>query len=181
VDPWGVAESPATAGTEPPPLPPRLAHLATLAGWTEWGGEWAFPQVWELPEVAALERAGWMALDGAPYYALLPAVWPPEHRCWVPDRRPRVMARIDPATGHAITVAPWTAADEDDEDETLAAEAAAIGLPPPPRGRIWLLRSPVPGHGTREVLADLHRRVVERGLPQTATSLTRVARETFCG
>ncbi|KAB2348278.1 hypothetical protein [Actinomadura rudentiformis] len=74
-DPWGM-ETPAANDGEPvEPLPPRLAELAALTGKRaiEPGERWPFAKPEELPEVQALARKGWHALDDAPLYCCLPA------------------------------------------------------------------------------------------------------------
>lgn len=66
---------------------------------------------------------GWSPPGPDNFWSLLPAAWPADYRCWLPvpsqERRGR----------------PWLPG---------ADEAAAAGLPAPPDGRRWLLRSPVP-------------------------------------
>ncbi|HEX8001492.1 MAG TPA: hypothetical protein VF519_02225 [Mycobacteriales bacterium] len=129
-DPWGAGERPALVTDEPLPT---FAHV---------------PHVTELPEVKALAAGGWYPLGDAPWAAPLPAVWPREHRCWVADRLPRFVVGGGPPK-------PW--------DETDAADMAAMhdmvveqaGLPPGPRGRLWLLRSPWPGLTMLQVLKAL--------------------------
>jgi len=79
--------------------------------------------------VWALLEAGWERLSAAPLYWLLPAAWPAEHRAWIPVQRP-----------------------EEIEDD-LAPYAAQAGLPPRPRGRDWLLRSPWPTVPVPTILA----------------------------
>jgi hypothetical protein len=145
-DPWGVDVPPALPAAEVGGLPPRLVELAALTGPRPGRDSDVFPAPSELPEVAELEALGWASLDDAPGLWALPAVWPAHLRCWVPDRRPRIArmvtqtvdgAELDvtrPATGEEIDEL------ESDRDEYVA----TLDLPAPPRGRIWLVRSPWP-------------------------------------
>ncbi|GAB3668994.1 hypothetical protein GCM10027589_35940 [Actinocorallia lasiicapitis] len=140
-DPWGWNEPPAGGRLEP--LPERLAELAELRGQLPVGPGVDWPGPGDLPEVAALVDEGWTVLE---YASTLPAVWPPEHRCWVPDRLPRVEADYsDPDDFESpMIIRPWTIdehADHRGEEVDLARQDR---LPAPPPGRIWLLRSPWP-------------------------------------
>ncbi len=145
-DPWGMQQPPAAVGP-PGALPPRLARLAEVQATgvpltREDPCAEGFPRPDELPEVQALVRQGWRALDGAPLYCLLPAAWPPEHRTWVPDRLPRVVMGAT-TDGYFGRIAPR----DDEGDEEVAEQAGharAAELPAPPARRIWLLRSPWP-------------------------------------
>lgn len=147
-DPWGVADPPAVRTV--PPLPPRLARLAEVqrtrvpildANLVD--GD--FPRADELPEVTALAAQGWRPLHDAPLYCLLPAAWPVAHRAWVPDRLPRVGCGGTTATYYGSVVPLPEVGDEDYwEDDTAAEEAREAGLPAPPPGRLWLVRSPWP-------------------------------------
>lgn len=105
-DPWGRDTPPAVPAADLPPLPPRLAELAALSGPRELapGEDLPFASPDELPEVRALAQHGWLALDGAPMWSCLPAVWPVEHRCWVPDRLPPFRKGSD---GRRRWVCPW--------------------------------------------------------------------------
>jgi hypothetical protein len=144
-DPWGIDDPPAVQST--PPLPPRLARLAEVqrtriaipdADLADWG----FPRADELPEVQTLASEGWRPLHEAPLYCLLPAAWPATHRTWVPDRRPRVSCGGTTASYYG-SVMPLPE-DSAWEDDTAAQEAREAGLPAPPTGRLWLIRSPWP-------------------------------------
>jgi hypothetical protein len=148
-DPWGQDEPPAVA--ELPPLPPTLADLATLAGRRPLDKLWTAPEAGDLPEVQQLRADRFRPLEPALDLACLPAVWPREHRCWVPDRLPRVaevyvntqMERTGAFAG-AHYLEPWGAAAYASERDNLLEAAAECGLPAPPEGRRWLLRSPWP-------------------------------------
>lgn len=161
-DPWGFDDPPAVESVAP--LPPRLVRLAEVqqtrvpivdVDLAEWG----FPDAEELPEVQALAADGWRALEAAPLYCLLPAAWPAAHRTWVPDRLPRVSCGGTTATYYGTVMPP---PDEDDETyweaDTAAQAAREAGLPPPPSGRIWLVRSPWP----RLPVAAIHELIWER-------------------
>ena len=141
-DPWGLADPPAPH--EELPLPARLAQLAALTGPVAVAEDdplWAWPAAPELPEVQALMADGWYPLDAAPLHGLLPTVWPREHRCWVPDRLPRIAHRTDGITSF---LAPSRRHRHAAPDELVQEQAIEAGLPLPPAGRIWLLRSPFP-------------------------------------
>ena len=162
-DPWGT-QTPSMIAGEVPPLPPRLAELADLAASGESlvlepGERWEDASAEDLPEVQALVPDGWRPLDEDPLTELLPAVWPPRHRCWVPDRMPKLMSWVCPPEPPMMGALPegHTAARE----EELAAEAAGCGLPAPPPGRLWLLRSPWPTLGLGVVLSMMRRRYDE--------------------
>ena len=139
-DPWGLEDPPAQHADLP--LPPRLATLAALTGQqavSEDDPLWAWPAATELPEVQALVVDGWYPLDGSPLHGLLPTVWPREHRCWLPNRLPRVAHRTD---GFTSFLAPSRRHRHAVPDELVSEQAVEAGLPTPPAGRIWLLRSP---------------------------------------
>lgn len=145
-DPWGSRQPPAIDGTVSP-LPSRLARLAAVQATgiplTEEDPYDAqdFPAAQELPEVQQLMGQGWQPLDGAPLFCLLPAAWPPDHRTWVPDRLPRIgMGATTDSYWGAFVPLP----DDSDLDEHIVDNARRAGLPDPPSGRIWLLRSPWP-------------------------------------
>ena len=165
-DPWGLDDPPATLATEP--LPPRLAALLAVRTRQPWDDR-RFPHPRELPEVAALERQGWYAFDDAPYHLCLPAVWPRAHR-WVRDRLPKVSFGND-------TVEPWSTADVARMAAHYGEVARECGLPPPPPGRLWLVRSPWPGQTVPDLFAAFERGLAERGLRPTTACLTDVARE----
>jgi hypothetical protein len=149
-DPWGLDDPPAEHAALP--LPPRLATLATLTGQqaiSEDDPLWVWPAAPELPEVQVLMVDGWYPLDAAPLHGLLPTVWPREHRCWLPDRLPRVAHRTDGTTSF---LAPSRRHRHAVPDELVSEQAIEAGLPTPPAGRIWLLRSPFPAVPMRVLL-----------------------------
>lgn len=109
---------------------------------------------------------------------MLPAIWPTELRCWLPDRMPKTYGMFDGQRSWVIPVGQQSHSDHrqlapDDFEVELAAE---VGLPPPPRGRIWLLRSPWPSIGLKMVLWLFSRRCDEQGLYEAADFLA-AARE----
>lgn len=179
-DPWGRDTPPALTG-EPPPLPPRLAELAALTGPRDLAPDEAFrlPSFSELPEVQELLGHGWHVLGGELMFMALPAVWPAEHRCWLPDRLPR--ASISSCTGGIRRVEPRSLEDRDEHDAEWAEIAASAGVPAPPRGRIWLLRSPWPSLAYEVVLSILEDRAVEHYGRLTSTEVTAAAREVLSG
>ena len=140
-DPWGVSTPPALEG-EPPPLPPELSQLAGFVAGAEperWPRDRPMPTELDLPEVQALAEQGWQPVSASPETRLLPAVWPSEHRCWVPDRLPPVMLAM---TEDRVWLEPVPESRLAEWEDEVTAEAAAAGLPPRPAGRIWLLPSP---------------------------------------
>jgi hypothetical protein len=172
-DPWGRELPAATAGRRVGPLPARLAELAALTGRRQLapGERWNWPSAADLPEVAALVAEGWQVLEPAPLYLCLPALWPEPHRCWVPDRLPRVGVVFD---GHRRWLTPVTRRREADGTAELAAEC---GLPEPPAGRLWLLRSPWPSLGVGVVLGLVARWCAECGRRDDCAGFTVAARE----
>lgn len=151
-DPWGADTAPLAAHGPVAPLSPRLQRLADIPVGrqiaTPTGFSW--PNVRELPEVAAAQQQGWTALPpDLAWAAWIPAVWPAQHRAWLPDRLPRVqrdsgsVARLNPH---------WW---QDERDEAVAT-CARVGLPAPPVGRIWLVRSPWPELATGLIVGHLY-------------------------
>jgi hypothetical protein len=176
-DPWGRGLPPATLNEPPAPLPSRLADLAALTGRRPLmpGQRWQRPVPEELPEVATRVAAGWRPLEESLPWCCLPAVWPLDHRCWVPDRLPRVTASTCVgADGERHWLGPW---DDEVRQADLAEQAAECGLPEPPHGRLWLLRSPWPSLGLAVVLHLLVRRCERRGLPVMTSGVMETARE----
>lgn len=177
-DPWGLADPPAVRSV--PPLPPRLARLSEVERsrtpiLDADPADLDFPRADELPEVEALADEGWQPLHEAPLYCLLPAAWPAAHRAWVPDRRPRVscLRTTDNYFGW-ITPLP----EELREDDTAATEARAAGLPPPPPGRLWLVRSPWPRLPVSAVY-ELIWAHTERDRRDEVAAVYRAARDVF--
>lgn len=109
-DPWGAGE--------PPALPAGAAPA-------------------ELPDLTPLTATGWHRLCSDPMLSLLPAVWPPHLRCWVPALPDR--SRYD----------------------DLVEIAAEAGYPLPPEGRAWLVRSPWPWLGLDLVILLIRHRAAE--------------------
>ena len=107
-DPWGLNEPAAPHPDPPDPLPPQLAKLASLAAphVVAEGEDWENPGPRALPEVAALLAQGWALPEPDGPYAFLPAVWPPELRCWLPDRLPRISGWFDGRTSMVVPAEP---------------------------------------------------------------------------
>ncbi|MGH9010019.1 MAG: hypothetical protein ACRDYF_09265, partial [Acidimicrobiia bacterium] len=116
-----------------------------------------------LPEVAALLSAGWRVADRSPMWSFLPAVWPQGRRCWVHDRLPRFSWSTPRRRGHPTVITPWTGDVADDLHGFATELLESVGLPPPPRGRIWLLRSPWPSIGVTTAMSLLAVRAPELG------------------
>jgi hypothetical protein len=98
-------------------------------------------------DVPELLGEGWQPLHDAPLYCLLPAAWPPQHRTWVPAPPPQVsvMRTTDQYYPESVPIDVGGPVDEEwEDDDWLADEARAAGLPEPPAERRWLLRSPWP-------------------------------------
>lgn len=165
-DPWGLDESAAPHPEPPEPLPPRLAKMAALSArdLVTDAADWESPGPQALPEVAALLAQGWALLGEDPRHRMLPAIWPTELRCWLPDRMPKIYGMFNGQNSWVIPAGQQDGPDHrhqtpDDFEIDLAAE---VGLPPPPRGRIWLLRSPWPSIGLKMVLWLFARRCDEQ-------------------
>lgn len=160
-DPWGRDDAPLVSPESVPALPPRLADLARLVESGETrelapgDGPFMPTRAEELPEVATAERAGWRSFDSGGYGLVIVAAWPGELRGWLEDRRPRIIFRqwLD---GRREVVPDSGRGDPYPEMCQIADEC---GLPPPPRGRIWLLRSPWPVLGVEVVLRTIWLRV----------------------
>ena len=163
-DPWGIDTPPAVAADALPPLPPRLADLAELEARGERrllqpGEEFHFVGAADLPEVQALAADGWHPASNYPWDYCLPAVWPAQHRCWVPDRLPQIgSASCVGSDGEERQwLVPGDVEDHDEFELSKAWAAEECGLPAPPAGRLWLLRSPWPALGLAVVLHLIHR------------------------
>lgn len=186
-DPWG-RETPSAVDGEVPPLPLRLVELVDLAArgesWVlEPGERWVFPSAEELPEVQVLGVDRWRPLGEEPIFWLLPALWPSPHRCWVPDRLPRMMASVcvqgqgAGARWESVKVEAWPDKVRANAAAEMAEAAAQCGLPAPPPGRLWLLRSPWPTLGLEVVLAMLQRRCDQLGLDWDSSGMFNAARD----
>lgn len=105
----------------------------------------------DLPEVSAAHAEGFYPAHEAPLWCFIPAIWPKSERAWVRDCRVRHLTR-GYSDGRSERL-PWSAAEyaeiEDETNRTLA----ALGLPPRPAGRIWLLRPPA-GYATLQAALD---------------------------
>ncbi|MFD3544704.1 DUF5956 family protein [Streptomyces sp. NPDC058655] len=121
-----------------------------------------------LPEVRELEALGWEPAPEALRWAFLPYVWPPRARTWVPDRSTRwaVETRLD-GHGHitAVECAPLPEADLAGLDAETADALTALGLPPRPRDRLWLLRPIGPFPHLDAVLTHLETRAEAQSIP----------------
>lgn len=171
-DPWGLADPPAPY--EEQPLPQRLAQVAGLTAPREVAGDFEWPRPEELPEVAALVADGWQVLDTDQLeQCLLPAVWPQAYRCWVPNRLPQVFTSFDGTTTRVLPVSMR----RHESYDWPAEWAEQAGLPAPPPGRIWLLRSPWPWLGFSVLLSLLRRRSQSFGSEDSARALVQAGSE----
>ncbi|MFB6577229.1 MULTISPECIES: DUF5956 family protein [unclassified Streptomyces] len=109
-----------------------------------------------LPEMRELEVLGWEPAPEDLRWVFLPYVWPPADRTWIPDRSTHwaVDTSLD-GHGHitGVECAPLPEPDLRDLDREADEALAALGLPPRPRGRLWLLR-PVGPFTTLGALLD---------------------------
>ncbi|WP_327415362.1 DUF5956 family protein [Streptomyces sp. NBC_01233] len=96
-----------------------------------------------LPEIRELEVLGWEPAPEDLRWVFLPYMWPPAARTWIPDRSTHwaVDTSLD-GHGHitGVECAPLAEPDLHDLDQETDAALAGLGLPPRPRGRLWLLR-----------------------------------------
>lgn len=125
----------------------RLAHWLHLADWRTPSGR---PSAPDLIEVQMLAGRGWAVAPREPWLAFLPAVWPAQCRGWIRNRVPWVWR----CAGQPPTLAPPTETDlisEGEAQEDYPADLEGTGIPVPPLGRIWLLRSPVDGVTVTEI------------------------------
>ena len=97
-----------------------------------WG---VLPRRWVTFEVA----------PDAPLWLFLPAVWPVESRAWIRDNRIRQLRTM--IEGRWVDL-PWGTADYVEPEAGEQPLIQALGLPPRPAGRVWLLRPP-PGVSDR--------------------------------
>jgi hypothetical protein len=157
--PWGD-DPPLVAETDLPPLPERLRRIAALTGPTPMSDLGEDPEAWQtpagppsvadLPEVSVLAAQGWEVAPAEPWLAFLPAVWPAEHRGWIRNRVPWAWT----LAGDTPTLVPPTADDlwrEEQIEEDYPANLEGTGIPVPPLGRIWLLRSPFEGASVAKI------------------------------
>lgn len=159
-DAWGRDDPPLMAVDDLPPLPPRLLQLANLGrrtaiaeldeGLPERGVFFESPSPNDLPEVALLAKQGWRVAPDEPFLAFLPAVWPAEHRGWIHNRVPSVWICDGPEPSLALSVDRdgWI---QEEGREDYPANLEGTGIPVPPLGRIWLLRSPFDGVTVSEI------------------------------
>jgi len=91
----------------------------------------------------AAREDGFEVAPDAPLWLFLPAVWPVESRTWIRDNRIR---RLRTMTEGKWDDLPWGTADYFEMEASEQELIQAVGLPPRPPGRVWLLRPP-PGVG----------------------------------
>jgi len=103
--------------------------------------------------VAAREE-GFEVAPEAPLWLFLPAIWPVQSRAWIRDNRIRQLRTM--IEGNWVDL-PWGTADYFEVEASEQEFIQALGLPPRPPGRVWLLRPP-PGVGdldqTLQLLSD---------------------------
>ncbi|MCY0961935.1 DUF5956 family protein [Streptomyces sp. H27-H5] len=120
-----------------------------------------------LPEIRELAVLGWEPAPENATWVFLPYVWPPSARTWIPDRGTHwaVESELD-GRGHITRVecAPLPAEDVDLLDAESVTALADLGLPPRPRGRLWLLRPVGPFDTVDAVLDHLHRLAEDRAV-----------------
>ncbi|WP_216827049.1 MULTISPECIES: DUF5956 family protein [Streptomyces] len=126
-----------------------------------------------LPEVRELEALGWEPAPEEAAWVFLPYVWPPADRTWIPDRSTHwaVDTVLD---GHGritdVRAEPLAGPDLRGLDRETDEAVAALGLPPRPPGRLWLLR-PVGGFtSVAAVLDHLRGLAAGRGVDPAATA-----------
>ncbi|MBC9821306.1 hypothetical protein [Terrabacter sp. MAHUQ-38] len=185
-DPWGRSEPPVVAEVDLAPLPPSLATIAAALESGEQlpapeGGRSQWPRADDLPEVQELAAAGWAPLSPLELgsdVGLIPAVWPAAHRRWLPDRLPSygVVSHGD----HQSFIEPDTHNPERARWE-LARLARSVGLPPPPKSRLWLLRSPWPGTRIGSLLLLIRHARDAEGTGWDAVGMMRAAERVLAG
>lgn len=125
-----------------------------------------------LPEVRELEVLGWEPAPEGAEWVFLPYVWPPAARTWIPDRSTHwAVDTVLDGHGHITDVraAPLPEPDLHDLDREAEEALAALGLPPRPPGRLWLLR-PVGGLPSVDAVLDRLRTTARsRGVPPSPT------------
>ncbi|WP_030726420.1 DUF5956 family protein [Streptomyces sp. NRRL S-237] len=121
-----------------------------------------------LPEMRELEVLGWEPAPEDLRWVFLPYVWPPAARTWIPDRSTHwaVDTALD-GHGHitGVECAPLPEPDLRDLDREADEALAELGLPPRPRGRLWLLRPVGPFTTLGEVLDHLDHLAEARAVP----------------
>lgn len=127
--------------------------------------------VLELPEVQALIAQGWRLAPEAPVWSFLPAVWPKEHRTWVPDRALHLCVVVE---GSVARTEQLTRAELDELDADAAQLCARAGIASRPPRRIWLLRD-VNEWSPERVCSEAVARVGEDFY--TSPALTRIVQE----
>jgi hypothetical protein len=102
----------------------------------------------DLSEVRELRASGWHLMDpGLNRQVVLTAVWPADHRIWIPDRTNRVERRyVQYPDG---TTKEWSVPVTDEMraevESEMNADLATYGLPPRPPGRPHASYTPVNG------------------------------------
>lgn len=181
-DPWGRDEPPAVAESDLEPLPPALAEIERMLEYGEDrplgpGERLSLPGLADLPEVAALAAEGFEPLpNGLMGFdsAFLPAVWPREHRRWVRDRMPKF--GLVSFGEDDLVLGPEMGGDTH-QLWLLAREARSLGLAPPPRDRIWLLRSPWPSLRVSSLRLLFAQHRDRNGMGWDTTALMRAAQD----
>jgi hypothetical protein len=153
---WSSPGAPISALTAP--LPQHIAALAGIDGpRTIDPLTFRAPTAEELPKLADLAGEGWALL--AWDQRMIWSAWPVTHRGWMPDRIPRFAVhhhRDGSARLDALTRL---------QERYLRADEAdwwrGLDLPPPPRHRLWLVRSPWPTHTVAELWNLISRRAAQ--------------------
>ncbi len=181
-DAWGRDDPPAVADEDLQPLPAALAAIAQALS----DGDRipcpdpspsGRPGARDLPEVAALVREGWEPLPTARLdteTGLLPAAWPPEHRCWVHDRIP-AFGVCSYGPGETFIEPEMRSAEREHWELIRTARSAGLSAPPP--GRLWLVRSPWPGIGAGSLLLAIRQVRDTDGLGWDAVGMMRAAEQ----
>ena len=103
-------------------------------------GDWGLVE----PQSSRAPGEGWVEAPDAPVWAFLPAVWPAEHRCWVPEPTRIVSTWIQDRDQEPrrLPDRPWTAEEHEEHEADTNADLERIGVPPRPANRLWYLRLP---------------------------------------
>ncbi|NXY96958.1 hypothetical protein HYE82_21745 [Streptomyces sp. BR123] len=126
-----------------------------------------------LPEVRELEALGWEPAPEEAAWVFLPYVWPPHARTWIPDRSTHwAVDTVLDGHGHVTDVHAVPLADPDLHvlDRETDEAVAALGLPPRPPGRLWLLRPVGPFATVGAVLEHLGTAAGGRGVEVAASA-----------